>query len=309
MPNGRTPDRELRLAALARAQHGVVSAEQLLALGFSRGAIQHRVRTLRWAPVHRGVYAVGPAPLSADGRAMAAVLACGAGAVLSHRSAAILLGLLGGGQARWEVTTPLAGGGRRGPSAVHLRRTRRLDRRDVTSVRGIPVTTVPRTLIDLADSAPRLVPKAVHEAEVRRLLDVAAVRAALQRTPGRRGAAVLLSALGPDGAEPDHGAFVAAYLRLCADYGLPAPEVGTYLDVNGTLHEIDVLYRAQRVIVELDGEAVHRTRRRFHADRRRDAGLAAHGFLTVRYTWDSVTGEPRQVAREVLSILARRAAA
>jgi hypothetical protein len=238
---------------------------------------------------------------------MAAVLACGEGAVVSHRSAALLWGIVGGSQARWDITVPANGGGRSGPRVVRLRRTRRLDPRDVDRLRGVPVTSLPRTLIDLADDAPALLAKAVHEAEVRRILDVRAVHEAIERTPGRRGLAALRVALGPDGPEPSREAFVAAYLALCAAHGVPRPLVGTFLEADGVTHEIDLLYRDERLMIELDGEAVHHTRRKFHGDRRRDAAFAARGYQTIRYTWERVTSEPSRVAAEVLAILAHRA--
>jgi hypothetical protein len=286
----------------------VVGAAQLRALGFSRGAVQYRVARHRLHAGHRGVYAVGHAKLGRDGRAMAAVLACGPGAVIRHRSAAMLWGLLGGSQARWDITSPAMSGGRGGPSVVRLRRTRRLDGRDVTTLRGIPITTVPRTLLDVAADAPRLVAKAVHEAEVQRVLDVRAVHEAIARTPGRRGVGALRTALGPAGPEPDRGAFVDAYLRICADHAVPRPAVSVDVEVDGIVHEIDLLYADERLIVELDGEAVHRTRRRFHTDRRRDAAFTARGYQTVRYTWDRITTEQVRVADDVLRILALRPA-
>jgi hypothetical protein len=204
--------------------------------------------------------------------------------------------------------SPAMSGGRGGPSVVRLRRTRRLDPRDVTTLRGLPITTVPRTLLDLAGEAPRLLAKAVHEAEVQRVLDVRAVHGAIDRTPGRRGVRALRAALGPAGPEPDRGAFVDAYLRICADHGVPRPAVSVDVEVDGTVHEIDLLYADHRLIVELAGEAVHRTRRKFHTDRRRDAAFAAEGYQTVRSTWDRVTTEQARVAGEVLRILALRRA-
>jgi hypothetical protein len=236
-----SPDGHTALVELARAQHGVVTREQLVGIGVSARAIDCRVAAGRLVRVHRGVYAVGLVPLSPDARALAAVLACGPGAVLGCRSAAILWGLAGGGQARWDVTAPARSGGRRGPDDVRLRRTRRLTADDVTTRRGIPVTTVARTLVDLAATDPLRIATAVHEAEVAELLDVRAVEAAIARHPGRAGTAALRAALGPAGPEPDRGRFVAAFLHLCSTHRLPAPEVSAWLEAGGVLHEIDLL--------------------------------------------------------------------
>jgi len=299
------PDGHTSLSEISARQHGLVTRAQLRALGWSARRIDGALRSGWLVRVHPGVYAVGLVPLGPHGRTLAAVLACGPDAVLSHRSAAALWGLIAGGQARWDVLVPATTGGRRGPRDVHLRRARRLEaEHDVRRRDGIPVTSVERTLVDLAATYPRLLPKAVHEAEVHRLLDVRAVRAAVERSPGRRGMTALRAAVTPDGAEPDHGAFVAAFLALAETHGLPRPVVGAHIPAGDRLHEVDLLFVAERVIVELDGEGVHRTRRKFHSDRRRDAALAAAGYLTVRYTRPRVTGEQHTVAEELRRILA-----
>lgn len=299
------PRLDVAIARLAGRQHGVVSLAQLTALGLSARAAQDRVGAGRLHRVHRGVYAVGHARLSADGVRMAAVLACGDGAVLSHRSAARLWGLIGGTGGRVEITVGRSGG-RQGPASVRLCRTRRLSTMDVTVVRGIPVTTVARTLLDLSDvlDAQRL-QRAVHEAEVGRLLDVTAVRAVIARHPGRRREATLQEALGTPAADPANSVFAAAFAALCRDHGLPAPHLGVHLDLDGRLAEVDALFPEARVIVELDGEQVHHTRRSFHRDRRRDSAFAALGFVVVRLTWQRVEREAAVVADELRRTLQR----
>jgi hypothetical protein len=239
---------------------------------------------------------------------MAAVLACGPDARLSHRSAADLHGIRPDGGRRWEVVVPTRGGGRCGPSVVRLRRTSHLPACDTTTVRGIPATSIARTLVDLAGVLDeRALQRAVHEAEVERVLDVAAVLAVLARLPNRRGATTLRTALGVSVPDVDNATFVAAFLRLCGDHGLPRPATNVHEDVGlVSLGELDLVYAAARVIVELDGERVHQTRRRFHEDRRRDAYLAARGWLTLRYTWPRVTGEREEVAAEVKAVLRLR---
>jgi len=283
---------------------------QLLALGFSAGAVQRRVRSGRLIRRHRGVYAVGHRALSPDAWALATVLACGSGAHLAMRSAGAHLRIRPDSRTRWDVVIP-GGGGRRGPANVDLHRTRRLDATDVTVVRGVPVTTVPRTLVDLASVLSRhQLQRAVHEAEVRRVLDVTAVLAAIDRLPGRRGTGVLRDCLGVSVPDVDNSAFVAAFLGLCDAHTLPRPATNVAHDTGlPVLGELDLVYGAAKVVVELDGLRTHLTRRRFEEDRRRDAYLAARGWLTLRYTWRRVTTEPAAVASEVRSVLRLRGAA
>ncbi|HEU4974306.1 MAG TPA: type IV toxin-antitoxin system AbiEi family antitoxin domain-containing protein, partial [Baekduia sp.] len=296
-----------RIAALAEEQHGVVTVAQLEAVGLDGRSVRHRAAAGRLHRIHRGVYAVGHRRLDRTGRRLAVVLACGEGAVLSHVSAAEAWGLRGGSSVRWHVTAPHMSGGRTGPDTVVLHRTRHLGPDDVDVVDGVPVTSVARTLVDLAGTvnATQLA-RAVHEAEVLRLLDVDAIAAAMARVPRRRGARRLRELLGHTDPAVTAATFVRAFLRLCERHRLPRPETDVHLPAGGRLIEADLLFRAQRVIVELDGEAVHHTRRNFHSDRRRDAALAAEGYLTVRLTWHRVTREAPATAAELRRILAVR---
>jgi hypothetical protein len=188
-----------------------------------------------------------------------------------------------------------------------LHRTRRLDPEDVTAVRGIPITSVARTIVDLGEVVRmRALQRAVHEAEVRDLLDVRATEDALYRVSGRRGRRRVLGALGVKAPDPTNSDFTVAFLRLCERFGLPRPATGVYLDTGEWLAEIDCLFPRERLIVELDGERVHLTRQRFHSDRRRDAALAARGWLTLRLTWERVTKDAEKVADEVRRVLESR---
>ena len=152
----------------------------------------------------------------------------------------------------------------------------------------------------------RVLQRAVHEAEVQRLLDVEATEEALGRVPGRRRRRRVLGRPGVRAPDPTNSHFTAAFLRICERFDLPRPSTGVYLDTGEWLAEIDCLYPRERVIVELDGERVHLTRQRFHSDRRRDAALAARGWLTLRFTWERVTKEGVAVADEVRQVLATR---
>jgi hypothetical protein len=274
-----TPDVEV--ARIAATQHGYVTRSQLLHAGFDRNAIAHRVRTGRLVRAHRGVYAVGHVPPSPYARAMAAVLACGPGAVLSHRSAAALWGLV-----RWprthEVTAPTD---HRVPG-IHTHRSRRLD--DVTTHYGIPTTSPARTLLDLAKILdPASLTRAVNDARLRHLLSREDLDGALARR--------LTSS--PTKA-PTRSVLEDAFLAFLDRHGLPRPEVNQR--VAG--HEVDMLWRPQRLVAELDGRAYHDD---FERDRERDADLLAAGLRVVRVTWRRLTRAEQREAARFAALLSR----
>jgi hypothetical protein len=210
------------LAELATAQEGVVALWQICELGLSARAAQDRAQAGRLHRLFPGVYAVGHSRVSADGMRLGAVLACGDGAALARLSASVAWGMLGGDGRRFDVVAPGRSGGRVGcPKTIDLRRTRRLAPEDVTELRGVPITTVGPTLLDLAGCvAPRVLQRAVHEAEVAGLLDVDAVIATIERNPGRRGTRALLRRPGTsrriDGAT---GCWRPAITRRCGTRG------------------------------------------------------------------------------------------
>ncbi|MDX6717610.1 MAG: hypothetical protein QOH30_4168 [Baekduia sp.] len=297
------------IAEVAVAQQGVIHLDQLAVLGLGERGARHRVAAGRLHRVHAAVFAVGHPALSVDGRRIAAVLACGDGAALGRRSAAVAWGLLGGDGRRFDVVAPGRSGGRVGcPKTIDLRRTRRLAPEDVTELRGIPITTVGRTLVDLAGCvAPRVLQRAVHEAEVARLLDVDAVIATIERNPGRRGTRALRAALAVSAPDPANSAIATAFLALCVDHGLPSPRLGVHVEGGDRLYEVDALFPSERLIVELDGRQVHATARNFQTDRRRDSVLAACDYQTLRYTWQRLHEEPEIVVAELRRVLALRA--
>jgi very-short-patch-repair endonuclease/predicted transcriptional regulator of viral defense system len=296
------PPVDIAVGRLAARQHGVVSLAQLVALGLSRQAVAKRVSAGRLHRLHRGVYAVGHAKLTVRGRWMAAVLACGPGAVLSHRDAGALHGIRPSSRRKIDVST--ASRGRRGPEAIDLHRVRRLDPRDVTAVDGIPVTTVARTLADLAEVTDRRgVERALHEAEVRRVLDMRAVSDASERLNGRHRVAILTDVV--RAAEP--AALTASelehrMLELCRSAGLPAPTVNA--PVEGLT--VDFLWREQRLIVETDGAQTHLTRRAFEEDRARDVLLTLAGYTVLRFTHRQIEQRPDEVARALAQLLSAR---
>jgi hypothetical protein len=222
------------------------------------------------------VYAVGHPGLSPEGRWLAAVLACGAGAVLSHQSAAALWDLRPTSRAAIDVTAP----SRHRRRGVDLHRSRCLAPEQRTERSQIPCTTVARTLVDLAGVLERTgIEGAWRRAEMLALLDVHAVKSALEPSRGRRGAGVIRSLLAESGVdEITRSELEERFLALCDHASLPRPEVNTRIDANGANYEVDFLWRAQRLVAETDGWGPHHTRDAFETDRRRDAALLVAGL-------------------------------
>jgi very-short-patch-repair endonuclease len=277
-----------------------VCAAPLGAAGLTKDGIQRRLKSGRLHRLHRGVYAVGHVALTQRSWELAAVLACGPDAVLSHRSAGRLWGLVRSAPAI-EVTAPRS---REARAGLVLHRSRRLDPDDRATRNAIPVTSVARTLVDLAEvlSTPRLA-DAVHEAEVQRTFDLQRVRETLSRLPGRAGEPRLRRVLATyDVPGITRSEAERRFLRLCAIHGLPRPEA----NVSIAGHQVDFLWRAAALAVEVDGAAAHHTRRAFERDRRRDRTLATHGIHVVRVTWRDLTHRPRALAEQLAAILSRR---
>ncbi|MEX1141625.1 MAG: type IV toxin-antitoxin system AbiEi family antitoxin domain-containing protein [Thermoleophilaceae bacterium] len=277
------------VAAVAATQRGAISYAQLRAAGLGRGAIANRVANGRLHRLHRGVYLVGhpaPAPLA---REVAAVLACGPGAVLSHRSAAALWRLLPGEGRDVDVTVM---GRRRGRHAgVRVHRPRHLDE-SATCLRDlIPATTAARTLLDLAEVVDEhRLERAINEAFVLRLTTERKLRELLGVSPGRRGTRTLREALDrAAGPSLTRSEAEARLLELLHAGRLPSPE--TNVTVGG--YEVDVLWRDERLVLEVDGYAFHGTRAAFERDRERDARLQALGFRVVRVTCGRSSTSPR----------------
>jgi len=290
------------------AQHGVISLRQLQSLGLSASAVRTRVTAGRMHRVHAGVFAVGHASLTRRGRYAAAVLACGPGAVLSHRSAAALRELRASSRAAVDVTTPRRAGRKRTGIDVHSGAT--LLPRDVETVDGISCTTVARTLLDLAEVLERRqVERACEQSEVERVFDLREVEDVLERADGRRGAAVLRSILAEQaiGTALTRRELEALFLELCRAAGLPRPDVNAWLPLEPTGVEADFLWRERRLVVETDGRETHFTTWAFESDRRRDQRLMLAGWRVVRFTWRQVVEEPARVAATVGSLLEQAA--
>lgn len=287
-------EKDRALAALAARQWGVVSRRQLLRLGLSNAAIERRVRSARLQRLHRGVYAVGHAALRREGRLAAALLAAGPGAALACRSAALWWDLRTTAPQRIEVSVVSRGQRRVDGVIVHC--VRRLD--DVTVHNGLPVTTVARTLLDVAAVSGRAaLERALERAEILRLLDVKAIDDVLARHPRRAGARALRAAVSRySGPSWTRSELERRFLALAAEIGLPPPRVNTI----AAGYEVDFLWSAQRLVVETDGFAHHASRGAQERDRRRDLDLRLAGYDVVRVTWRQLREQPRLVASAVL---------
>jgi len=288
------------IAVVAARQHGVVSRAQLAALGIGRGAIDHRVACRRLHPLHRGVFAVGHRVLSRDGAWMAAVLAGGDGAVVSHRSAAALWGIRATDRGRVDITVRRHRRGRPGIEYHHAV----LPPDEITRHRGIPVTNVARTLLDLAAVVSRdQLDHALNEAEIRRLSSPVPLDALVARHGGRRGIDAIRRALEK---QRDIGETIAKselerrFLTFIDAHGLPRPRTNMPLGP----YEPDAAWPQQRLIVELDSFAIHATREAFESDRARDRALQAMGYRVVRITWRQLRSEPHAIAGQLRALLA-----
>ncbi len=233
---------------------------------------------------------------------MAAVLALGPGAVLSHRAAAALHELAGAGPAI-DVTVPRRA--RRRPG-MRVHQARALDPRDTTSVQGIPVTSIPRTLLDLAGILPPTqLQRAYGKAERLRVLDVRAIEQLLDRSNGRRAVATLRDLVAYD---PSHAAEASSelelrFLDLIREAGLPPPQVNVL--VEGFV--VDAYWPSARLVVELQGYAFHSDRSAFERDHARLARLKLARFEVLALTWRQVSEQPEWVASTITALLARAA--
>lgn len=293
-------DVDVSLASLATRQSGVVSRQQLLDLGLSSACIGRRLAARRLLPLYRGVYAVGHASLDWRGRAVAAVLAVGERGVISHRSAAAAWGFLPAPDGVIEMTVTGSGLRRRPGLVVH--RASALDAPDVRRVRGVPVTSPARTLVDLARAGGEDLDRAVAEAQVLRLVTRRDLAGAIERAADRRGMRALRRALESGAGGPTRSELERTMLRLLAGAGLPRPRVNARVG----RFMVDFLWADERVVAETDGWAAHANRRAFERDRARDAELHAAGYVVLRFTWRQIDESPLLVAARVAQVLAVR---
>lgn len=270
-------NRGLLVARIAARQHGVVTARQLIDAGLSRNGVSRWVRSERLHRVHQGVYAVGHDGMTPERRWIAAVLACGRGAVVSHRSAAEVWGLLTPVDGPVDISVP-GNGGKARRRGIRLHRRTSLAREAVTRRHGIAVTRPAQTIADLRGC--------VSAGELRRAIRQADVF----------GLSI--------GSEVDHdrtrSELERAFLRLCRRCGLPAPEVN--VRVGPCL--VDFLWSDCNLVVETDGYRYHRGRQAFEDDRARDLELRARGFEVIRLGERQIDKEPGRVMEVLLAALA-----
>lgn len=294
------------ILAFAGKQHGLATRRDLLSMGIPAATISDWLITGRLHQVHAGVYAVGQPVEAPDTMRMAAVLACQPDAYLSHRCCCKHWALLPPAQPTpIEVTTI----GRRvaGPRGVRVHSVARISEDELTTLRGVPVTTAARAVIDLAGQADEYtVAKAYEEGLIQGFYDRAEMAALVTRYAGRRGIKKVRFLVERD-APPSWtiGEAHKRLLELVRSAGLPHPET----EVQIGPYRVDMLWRRERVIVEVDGATYHSIPSRIEADKRRDAELAARGYVVVRVTWRQLVDEPHAVLARITRVLARRAAA
>jgi very-short-patch-repair endonuclease len=290
---------------LVRRQHGVISHRQLREHGFTGDAIRHRLKRGRLHRTYRGVYAVGRPDLPPEGRWMAAVLAAGEGAVLSHRSAIELWGLIPGeadptARRRIHVSIPAGRHPRRAGMVTHRRS---LADEDVTERRRVPVTGLVLTLLDLAAVADGAeLERAVNRADKLELIDPDTLRDRLEARSGTSGVAKLRQLLDRETFRLTDSELERRFLRLARRAGLPPPE--TQARIAGL--RVDFYWPTLRLVVETDGLRYHRTPVQQARDRRRDQTLTAIGLATLRFTHRQVRYEPARVIEVLMATAARR---
>lgn len=294
-----------RILDLAREQHWVVSRRQLLQLGITVDAITWMLHRGDLRPLHRGVYLVGhevPPPLALES---AALVSMGNRALLSHQTAAYLDKLLPHPAQPVHVT--VVGRAVAARPQLHIHHATTLARRDTRTRDGLRLTTIHRTILDLAakmglDELEQLVAEAVR----RRRTNERALRDQLQRNPGRPGTRSLRAVLdGPGGPAFTRSKAERLLRRLLRDAQLPQPQscamVGPF--------EVDLLWADERLVVEFDSARFHSDRLAFETDRRRDSYLQSRGYAVVRITWRRLTREPHAVVALIARMLERRAVA
>lgn len=299
-PRGRS------LAALALKQHGVVAHWQLRKLGYSSGDIRGLVARGHLHRLHRSVYAVGHTRLTIRGRWMAAVLACGPEAVLSHRAAVALWDLRPIPSGAIDVTVP--GRTRAGRHGIRVHNVRRLDPEDRAIVDGIPVTALHRALLDYAELAPfQQLRHALDAAARRELLDGRKLDALYERAQGRHGLKPLKAAVAQlRGPVPwTQSEIERRFLAMIREAGLPEPQANVF--VEGFL--VDLWWPQARLVVEIDSHRFHKDRRKFESDRLQDTKLQLAGCMTIRVTQDRMENGQRELLADVSRAVRRLSAA
>ena len=292
--------RDQAIAEVASVQGGVISHQQLLAVGPAPRTVRNWVASGRLHRLFRGVYAVGHEAITDKGRLMAPALAYGPDGLVSHRSATDWWGIARTSRAIVDITVP--GRSKADQRGIELHLVRRLDPRDVTVHEGVPITTVARTLLDYAEVVPRnRLKRAIEEADRLRMFDGFAVQELLARSPGRRGIKPLRDLLSDfvyD--EFSREELEALFFDLCKEAGLPLPTMNAVI----CGYQVDAYWPGTNRTVEVDSRAFHLNARAFEDDRIRDAELMLAGYRVLPVTHRQLTKEPQAVARRIRALLA-----
>lgn len=280
----------------------MVEQQQLLAIGLDRAQIDYRLRIGRLHRVLPRVYAVGVRLLGREGRLMAAVLWAGPASVISHRPAAGLWGALPPGSGI-HLTSPRRLRSRPGLTVHH----RVLSADEVTTREGIPVTTVARTLLDIAASEGRsALVRALRQAEYLRLTDAVPLAALIARYPGSRGTAVAAAVLAEQRpAGHTESELEDRFVEFLEARGIALPQLNADVRAGGRWFRVDCLWPDAGVVVELDGRAAH-SGERLEADAERDMLLASVGLVVSRVGWKRLHGDPDRLEADLRAVLARR---
>jgi very-short-patch-repair endonuclease len=302
----RSRDDDRVLAALAERQHGLVGRWQLMEAGWSGGAIEKRIWAGRLHPLHAGVYRVGHALISREGRWMAAVLASGPETVLSHASAAALWMIRPSSRSIIDVTCP---GKSRSWDGIR-RHHKALPADEITVEEGIPVTTVPRTIFDMAATeSVDVVVALLREMEFLELRDRLSLWDLVDRYPGRRGVrkvGVALERLEEEPAGRKRSKLEERFAPFLRHHRLPLPRFNDWITVGGKRYQVDCHWPGTGQIVELDGWQGHGTKSAFREDRARDRALKVAGYSVIHITWNQLDDEPEAIASDLRALLKRR---
>ena len=290
------------IAEVAGRQKGNITRSQLLALGLKPGAIDYRIATGRLHPRFRGVYLVGHLAEPPYSREYGAVLACGDGAVLSHRSAAVLLAMIEPVTDWLEIHVSIPSRSTRRHPGIRVHRAPSLARSDVGTCNDVPCTSPARTLIDFAEHAQlREIERAYHEALAQRLLTRADLQSLLRRVRGHRGAPLIRTLVETDGGSTlTRSQAEEIFLAMIRSARLPQPAVNTRL--HG--YEVDFLWLDRCLVVEIDGGRWHGNPAAVDRDHRKNAHLRQKGFEVLRYSYGQITDDRDAVIAELAAALA-----
>jgi len=292
-------ERDRALAEIGARQHGTISRRQALAIGFSPSAIGRMLAAGRLREVHAGVYAIGPHELSAVGYQFAALLAIGPDPLLSHQTSASKQDLV---RASSIVHVSISTRVQRRLAGVVVHRPRRIDPEDRVRIDGLPMTGLPRTLLDLAEVL-RIgqLESAIEAADRSGRLDVVAIQGVVERYRGHRGCRPLKRIIGPFVSTPDaNEGLERKFQLLLAEFGLPLPQLNVL--VEGLV--VDCWWPEARLVIELDSQGWHKTWQAHERDRKRDAILLRAGIRCLRITHHRLQQERLEVAHDVSAALA-----